>query len=397
MQTFDFDSFESRIPWHQDKWDPAVLKKQFGRKDVLPASIADMDFRTAPAVQAAIKEAAKNGMYGYTRVGEDVIEAYLAWQRRRNGWEAPSEWFRYTPGVVTAINLLLQTFTEEGDGVLIQEPVYYPFGNSIRTQRRRIISNPLRLRNGHYEIDFADFEKKAANPSCRAFVLCNPHNPVGRVYTREELQRMADICLKHHVFVIADEIHSDLIAPGHRHAVFASLGEAYAENCAVCHSPSKTFNLAGMSFSCIIIPDAARRKAFDAVYDRYCRAHPTFFAPVAAKAAWEQGEEWLEACLAYIRDNEVYVRDFAAKTWGNQVWIAPLEGTYLLWMDFHKLEPDSKELDRRMIQDAGVALDGGTMFGPGGEGFQRLNLAAPRAILQEIMERIAKAFPLPAN
>ena len=197
--------------------------------------------------------------------------------------------------------------------------------------------------------------------------------------------------------VIADEIHSDLIAPGHRHAVFASLGEAYAENCAVCHSPSKTFNLAGMSFSCIIIPDAARRKAFDAVYDRYCRAHPTFFAPVAAKAAWEQGEEWLEACLAYIRDNEVYVRDFAAKTWGNQVWIAPLEGTYLLWMDFHKLEPDSKELDRRMIQDAGVALDGGTMFGPGGEGFQRLNLAAPRAILQEIMERIAKAFPLPAN
>lgn len=397
MQTFDFDSFESRTPWHQNKWSPTVLKEQFGREDVLPAWVADMDFKTAPAVQDAIINAAKNGMYGYTHVGADVSEAYLSWQRRRNHWNARAEWFRYTPGVVTAINLLLQAVTEEGDGVLIQEPVYYPFGNSIRTQRRRVISNLLRLRDGQYEIDFEDFEKKAALPDCRAFVLCNPHNPVGRVYTREELQRIGDICLKHHVFVIADEIHSDLIAPGHCHTVFASLGDAYAENCAVCHAPSKTFNLAGMSFSCIMIPDATRRKAFDSVYDRYCRAHPTFFAPVAAKAAWEQGEEWLEACLSYIRENEAYVRDFAAKTWGEQVWIAPLEGTYLLWMDFHKLEPDDRELDRRMIHGAGVALDGGTMFGLGGEGFQRVNLATPRSILQEIMERIAEEFPLHAN
>ena len=311
---FDFDSFEGRLPWHQSKWDPAALESQFGRSDVLPAWIADMDFKTVPAVQEAVIEAAKNGMYGYTRVGEDVIEAYLAWQRRRNHWEAKSDWFRYTPGVVTAINLLIQAETEEGDGVLIQEPVYYPFGNSIRTQKRQVISSPLVLRDGRYEIDFADFERKAADPMCRAFVLSNPHNPVGRVYTREELQRMGDICLKHNVFVIADEIHSDLIFPGHHHTVFASLGEAYAKNCAVCHAPSKTFNLAGLSFSCIMIPDETHRQRFDAMFNRYCRANPTFFAPVAAKAAWEHGEEWLKECLAYIQGNEAFVRSFAEKT-----------------------------------------------------------------------------------
>lgn len=389
---FDFDSVEGRLPWHQSKWDPAALESQFGRSDVLPAWIADMDFKTVPAVQEAVIEAAKNGMYGYTRVGEDVIEAYLAWQRRRNHWEAKSDWFRYTPGVVTAINLLIQAETEEGDGVLIQEPVYYPFGNSIRTQKRQVISSPLVLRDGRYEIDFADFERKAADPMCRAFVLSNPHNPVGRVYTREELQRMGDICLKHNVFVIADEIHSDLIFPGHHHTVFASLGEAYAKNCAVCHAPSKTFNLAGLSFSCIMIPDKTHRQRFDAMFNRYCRANPTFFAPVAAKAAWEHGEEWLKECLAYIQGNEAFVRSFAEKTWGGKVWIAPLEGTYLLWMDLHALEPDAEKLDRRMIEEAGVALDGGTMFGQEGAGFQRINLAAPRSIIREVMERMAKAF-----
>ena len=213
-----------------------------------------------------------------------------------------------------------------------------------------------------------------------------------QVLTREELQRMGDICLKHNVFVIADEIHSDLIFPGHHHTVFASLGEAYAKNCAVCHAPSKTFNLAGLSFSCIMIPDETHRQRFDAMFNRYCRANPTFFAPVAAKAAWEHGEEWLKECLAYIQGNEAFVRSFAEKTWGGKVWIAPLEGTYLLWMDLHALEPDAEKLDRRMIEEAGVALDGGTMFGQEGAGFQRINLAAPRSIIRELMERMAKAF-----
>jgi len=186
---------------------------------------------------------------------------------------------------------------------------------SVELQNRVVVNSPLRQKDGRYEIDFGDFEKKASSPKCRAFIMSNPHNPVGRVFTGEELRRLGEICLRHNVFVIADEIHSDLILPGGRHVVFASLGDDFAQNCAVCHAPSKTFNLAGLSFSCIMIPDAVRRDRFDKAFTRYCRAHPNFFAPVAAKAAWDSGEEWLEACLAYIYQNYLYARDFAENTW----------------------------------------------------------------------------------
>ena len=388
-KTFDFDHFESRLPWGQVKWEPAELEKTFGTQDVLPAWIADMDLKTLPEVQEAIIEAAKNGMYGYTKVTDEGIVSYLRWQQRRNGWNAAADWFRFTPGVVTAINLLLLSETEEGDEVLIQRPVYYPFADSIQQQKRVVVNSPLQLRDGRYEIDFADFERKAASPRCRAFVLSNPHNPVGRVYTEEELRRVGEICRRHHVFVIADEIHSDLIFPGHQHIVFASLGQNYAENCAVCHAPSKTFNLAGLSFSCIMIPNEERRKRFDQMFARYCRAHPNFFAPVAAKAAWDHGEAWLDSCLAYIQKNDQFVREFAEDTWNGDVKISPLEGTYLQWIDFRRLEPDAEKLRQKMLYQAHVAMDEGSMFGPEGNGFERLNLAAPRNLIEEIMDRIA--------
>ena len=221
------------------------------------------------------------------------------------------------------------------------------------------------------------------------YILCNPHNPVGRVYTEEELRRVGEICRRHHVFVIADEIHSDLIFPGHQHIVFASLGQDYAENCAVCHAPSKTFNLAGLSFSCIMIPNEERRKRFDQMFARYCRAHPNFFAPVAAKAAWDHGEAWLVSCLAYIQKNDQFVREFAEDTWNGDVKISPLEGTYLQWIDFRRLEPDAEKLRQKMLYQAHVAMDEGSMFGPEGNGFERLNLAAPRNLIEEIMDRIA--------
>ena len=196
-KTFDFDHFESRLPWGQVKWEPAELEKTFGTQDVLPAWIADMDLKTLPEVQEAIIEAAKNGMYGYTKVTDEVIASYLRWQQRRNGWNAAADWFRFTPGVVTAINLLLLSETEEGDEVLIQRPVYYPFADSIQQQKRVVVNSPLQLRDGRYEIDFADFERKAASPRCRAFVLSNPHNPVGRVYTEEELRRVGAVSYTH--------------------------------------------------------------------------------------------------------------------------------------------------------------------------------------------------------
>lgn len=392
MDTFEFDKWEDRRPWNQIKWDAAHLEESFGTSDLTPAWIADMDFKTAPAIREAVIEAAKHGMYGYTKLDAGTIRAYLRWQERRNGWTASEEWLRYTPGVVSAINLLLQSQTKEGDEILIQRPVYYPFTISVELQKRVVVNNPLRLRDGRYEIDFEDFEKKAASPKCRAFILCTPHNPVGRVFTEEELRTLADICLRHDVFVIADEIHSDLIFPGSKHTVFASLGDEIAQNCAICHAPSKTFNLAGMSFSCIMIPDAERRDRFDKFYNRYCRARPTFFAPVAARAAWESGEEWLTACLEYIYQNYLYVADFAQRTWGGRVTVAPLEGTYLAWLDFRQLEPDPKRLEDIMLHRAKVALDEGYVFGPEGAGFERLNLAAPRMFIEKIMCQIADAF-----
>ena len=393
MENFEFDEFESRIPWSQVKWDPAELEAQFGTNDVTPAWIADMDLKTPPAVRDAVIEAAKSGMYGYTRVDERTIQSYLNWQKRRNGWDASAEWFRYTPGVVSAINLLLLSQTEERDEILIQQPVYYPFSLSIEKQKRGVVNSPLLLRNGRYEIDFEDFEKKAASPKCSAFIMSNPHNPVGRVFTEEELRMLGEICYRHNVFVIADEIHSDLVFSGHRHVVFASLNEEIAGNCAVCHAPSKTFNLAGMAFSCIMIPDRVRRGRFDAAFYRYCGApHPTFFAPVAARAAWDYGETWLTACLEYIYQNYLYVKRFAEETWHGRVHVLPLEGTYLAWLDFRRMESDPEKLQERMLREAKVALDEGYIFGSEGRGFERLNLAAPRVLIEKIMQQIAAVF-----
>ena len=332
----------------------------------------------------------KNGMYGYTKVTDEVIASYLRWQQRRNGWNAAADWFRFTPGVVTAINLLLLSETEEGDEVLIQRPVYYPFADSIQQQKRVVVNSPLQLRDGRYEIDFADFERKAASPRCRAFVLSNPHNPVGRVYTEEELRRVGEICRRHHVFVIADEIHSDLIFPGHQHIVFASLGQNYAENCAVCHAPSKTFNLAGLSFSCIMIPNEERRKRFDQMFARYSYVPiRTFLPPLLQRLPGTTGKPgWIHAWLIFRKMTSSF--GSLRKILGMETSrISPLEGTYLQWIDFRRLEPDAEKLRQKMLYQAHVAMDEGSMFGPEGNGFERLNLAAPRNLIEEIMDRIA--------
>ena len=388
-KTFDFDHFESRLPWGQVKWEPAELEKTFGTQDVLPAWIADMDLKTLPEVQEAIIEAAKNGMYGYTKVTDEVIASYLRWQQRRNGWNAAADWFRFTPGVVTAINLLLLSETEEGDEVLIQRPVYYPFADSIQQQKRVVVNSPLQLRDGRYEIDFADFERKAASPRCRAFVLSNPHNPVGRVYTEEELRRVGEICRRHHVFVIADEIHSDLIFPGHQHIVFASLGQDYAENCAVCHAPSKTFNLAGLNQSNLLIRNEGLRRRLLGLLRADATPMQSPLGYVACQTAYEQCDGWLEALLAYLDENRRYVASYIGKQIPT-LYAVPLEGTYLQWVDCRGLGLEPEALKARM-QAHDLFFDEGSLFGAEGDGFERINLACPRTVLAGAMERLKAA------
>ena len=392
MNRYDFDTVESRIGRGQLKWEPSTLMKRFGRDDLLSFWIADMDFKTPPVVVEALVEAAQHGTIGYTDIDDDMIDAYLYWQKRRNGWDAMKEWFRFSPGVVSAINMLIKSVTNEGDEILIQRPVYYPFTVSIETQRRVVVSNSLVFKDGRIEISFDDFEKKASSPKCKVFLMSNPHNPVGRVFTEDELRKMGEICLNHGLFVIADEIHSDLIFDGYKHTVYAKLGEEFAMNCAICHAPSKTFNLAGLELSCIMIPSEKIRERYEEVFQRYCKAHPNYFAPVAAKAAWRHGEEWLKHCLNYIYKNYIFVKQFAEKEWGDAVTVYPLEGTYLLWMDFNRLESDPEQLEKLIHEKAGVALDEGYLFGAEGKGFERINLAAPRSMIHELMERIAVAF-----
>ena len=255
-----------------------------------------------------------------------------------------------------------------------------------------MVSSSLVNKNGKYEIDFEDFEKKASSPKCTAFILCNPHNPVGRVYTEEELRKMGEICNRHGVFVIADEIHSDLIAKGHKHVVYAKLGKEFEQNCAVCHAPSKTFNLAGLQLSCILIPNEKIREKFDAIQNRYSITSPNYFAPVAAKAAWKDGEDWLAAVYEYMFGNYEFIVDFCKKTWGDKVIVSPLEGTYLAWLDFRQLESDPDKLQDLVRKEAKVALDEGYIFGPEGAGFERINLACPRELIVELMERLAKVI-----
>ena len=386
-KTYDFDKVVDRRKTSCLKYDFGMERK--GRDDLLPLWVADMDFQLPEEILADFRSRIDHGIFGYTDPDQEYFDALDHWFFTRHGYHVDRETVTVGCGVVYGLATGVKAFTKEGDAILIQQPVYYPFREVIEDNGRIFINNQLHYENGRYTVDFEDFERKIEENNVKVFLLCNPHNPVGRVYTEEELRRVGEICRRHHVFVIADEIHSDLIFPGHQHIVFASLGQNYAENCAVCHAPSKTFNLAGLSFSCIMIPNEERRKRFDQMFARYCRAHPNFFAPVAAKAAWDHGEAWLDSCLAYIQKNDQFVREFAEDTWNGDVKISPLEGTYLQWIDFRRLEPDAEKLRQKMLYQAHVAMDEGSMFGPEGNGFERLNLAAPRNLIEEIMDRIA--------
>ncbi|BBO78075.1 aminotransferase [Desulfosarcina widdelii] len=396
----DFDREINRKNTQSAKWgviqdpdDPSIwhtTDDYFGENRILPLWVADMDFPAPKPVVDALVKRAQHGIYGYTLRTDNYNQAVVDWMQRRHAWAVDPAWIVSTPGVVPAINFLIQTFTRPGEKILVQRPVYYPFFNAIEDNGGEIVSSSLVLANGRYEIDFDDFERRASDPAVTLFVLCSPHNPVGRVWTREELARMGEICLKNNVFVVADEIHADLIHRGVNFTPFASVSEKYSSSTVVCTAPSKTFNLAGLHTSNIIISNDRLRRRFQQTLNR-CGigkwANP--FGVVACETAYREGEPWLERVMAYIGDNLDFLQDYIDRNIPGIQVVRP-EGTYLVWLDCRGLGLDKWALKRFMMEKARIFPDEGFIFGPEGEGFERINIACPRSILKEALERIQR-------
>jgi cystathionine beta-lyase len=398
---YDFDAEVGRRDTNSVKWeffwegenlvhwqgtDPSL-----GDERVLPMWVADMDFPCPQPVVDALVERARHGIYGYTAKTETYHEAVANWMERRQGWTIAPEWICTTPGVVPALNLLVRTFLAPGEKVLIQPPVYYPFFHAIQNNAARLVSNPLIYENGGYRMDYADLEGKARDPGLKMAILCSPHNPVGRVWTRDELARFGEICLENDVLVVSDEIHGDLIYKGYTFTPFASISQDLAQNTVVCTAPSKTFNLAGLHTSNIIIPDDELRARFQKTLRGTGLGWVGAFGVVALEAAYNHGEEWLEQVLEYIEGNLRYLEEYVARHIPQITLVRP-QGTYLVWLDCRRLGLDKWGLKRLMLDQARIFLDEGFVFGPEGEGFERINIACPRSILVEALERIKNAI-----
>ena len=379
-----------------DRRNTSCLKHDFAVErgypaDILPFWVADMDFRAPAPVIDALKVRAEHGIFGYTQVKDDYFAVLQNWFRTRHDWTVERRELILTPGVVFAIATAIRAFTIKGDAVLIQQPVYYPFANMIRQNERVIVDNPLCLIEGRYEIDFADFEQKIIEHRVKLFILCSPHNPVGRVWTRAELEQIAAVCLRHNVIVVADEIHEEFVRPGFRHVPFASLSEEAAAITVTCTSPSKTFNLAGLQISNIFIRNTLLRRRFKEELGRTGYDEPNTLGLTGAKAAYEHGAEWLAQLLAYIEENHSRTKSFLAAHLPKVQIIEP-EGTYLLWLDFRAYGLSDEALNEKIIREAHLWLDDGPIFGAGGSGFQRINIACPWATLETGLQNLAKAF-----
>lgn len=380
---YDFDEIIDRRGTNCVKWDSA------DNQDVLPMWVADMDFRTAPAIIEALRRRVDHGVFGYTRVPQSYYEAVTGWFARRHGWNIDKDWIIYTSGVVPALSAIIKAMTVPGDKVLIQTPVYNCFFSSNRNNGCEIVESPLVYADNTYSIDFEDLERKASDPKVKAMILCNPHNPAGRVWSRDELIRIGEICIRHYVVVIADEIHCELVMPGYKYTPFASISEEFSRHSVSCVSPSKAFNIAGLQIANIVCADAGRRAKIDRAINinEVCDVNP--FGVIALQAAYNEGAEWLDQLLEYIYDNYEYMRSFCEEHL-HDFPITKLEGTYLVWMDCRKFGMTSAELEKRLIEDAGLWLNAGTMYGQDGEGFMRWNIACPRARMIEGLKRFEK-------
>ena len=385
--TYDFDKIIDRRGTNCVKWD------ELSQPDIIPMWVADMDFETAPCVIEALRQRMEHGCFGYTLVPESFYQATIQWFQQRHGWTIDRSSFIYTSGVVPAISAIIKAMTHKGDKVLVQTPVYNCFFSSIRNNGCILTENPLKMVNNRYEIDWEDFEKKCTDPAVKVFLLCNPHNPAGRVWTREELTRMGNICLQHGVFVISDEIHCEFTMPGHTYTPFASIREDFAQHSAVCISPSKAFNIAGLQIANIIVKDDGIRQKVDKAINinEVCDVNP--FGVIALQAAYsEEGAAWLTALNSYIHENYRLAKSLLEEGLPHCP-VTTLEGTYLLWVNIHKTGKTSGQVADHLMQHAKVYVNPGTMYGEiAGEGYIRINLATQRSRMEEGIRRIITAL-----
>jgi cystathionine beta-lyase len=384
-----FDEIVSRFNTNSAKWDG--IAADYG-KDVIALSVADMDLRAPEALINKMAEMAQHGIYGYTDTFETYFEAVQSWFERKYNWKITKEWIVFCPRIVQAVSIIIQNFTNVGDKVLVHTPSYTPISNAVKVNHRNLVESPLLFKNGHYEIDFEDTEEKMKE-GIKVLLLCSPHNPTGRVWTKEELLRLGNLCLKYNVLLVSDDIHADFIHEGHRHTFIATLSDQLAEQCIICTSPAKTFNLAGLEIANIIIPNEKIRKRFRENIIQAGIRNPTFFAVPALETAYTSCDDWFENVRDYIEGNIAFTKQFCKENLPKFKVIEP-EGTYLLWIDVSEWSSKEKDLKHWILEEAKVSVSFGSYFGENYEGFIRLNVATPRAILNKGLQRISQIYKL---
>lgn len=382
---YDFDKIVDRRNTSSIKFD---LRKQiFETEDLIPMWVADMDFETPEFIRNAVINRANHPIFGYSIRGESYNNSIKNWLSRRHGWEIDNSWIVFSPGIVPALNFSTLAFTKEGDGIIVQPPVYFPFFTAATDHGRILLENQLEYENDSYGIDFVDFENKAK--SATMFFLSSPHNPVGRLWTRDELERLGNICVENDVIIISDEIHNDLILPGKTHVPIATISPEIADITITCIAPSKTFNLAGMATSSLIISNEELRQKFEKQLNAMHLSLGNVFGAVASEAAYNHGEIWLEELMNYINSNINLLLDELSET---KIKVIPPEATYMVWLDFRNTGLSDDEIKHKLIHEAKIGLSHGPLFGAGGEGFQRINLATPVSIVEEALEALKRTF-----
>jgi len=387
--TYNFDEIINRTNTNSEKHDGA--KKMGKPESAIPLWVADMDFKTPKEVTEALIKAANHSIFGYTFTDRHYDHAVQNWFASHFGFETKSDWLVKVPGVINALAMAVRAFTQKGDSILIQRPVYHPFKNIIEINNRKVVDNPLLYKNGKYHVDFEDFEQKIIENNIRMFILCSPHNPVSRVWTQEELYQMGKICLRHKCLVVSDEIHCDIVFKGHTHRVFATVHESFLENTMICTAPSKTFNLASLQNSNIFIPNLLLRKQLTTEKSKSGYGQPNVMGLVACQAAYEHGLDWLLQLREYLQGNFEFMKQFFAENIP-QVKVIEPEGTYLIWVDFNALGLSHEQLDDLLLNQAKVWFSSGTIFGPQGAGFQRVNIACPRKTLETALKRVGSVY-----